>query len=105
MKLAVTAKEPSLDAAIDPRFGRCAFFVLIETDGMKVQGIQNPYVTASGAAGTRSAQLLIDNEVECLLTGRCGPNAQEALAAAGIEVVTDCHGSVADAVAAYRSGQ
>lgn len=105
MKLAVTAKEPSLDAAVDPRFGRCAFFVLVETDGMTVQGVENPYVTAAGAAGTRSAQLLVEYDVKCLLTGRCGPNAEEALAAAGIEVVTDCHGSVADAVAAFQSGR
>ena len=35
MKVAVTASGPSLDAQVDPRFGRCAYFVFVESDDMK----------------------------------------------------------------------
>jgi len=104
MKLCISAQGKSLDATVDPRFGRCAYFVFVETEGMTTESIENPFASAPGAAGTRSAQLLADRNVRCLLTGRCGPNAQQALAAAGIEVVTECQGTVAQAIAAFQSG-
>jgi len=38
------------------------------------------------------------------LTGHCGPNAFDVLAAAGIKVFTNVTGSVREAVAAYQTG-
>ena len=58
MKIAVTATEPSLDGAVDPRFGRCPYFVIVETDDLVFEAVDNPNVTLGGGAGIQSAQFM-----------------------------------------------
>lgn len=104
MKLAVTATEPSLDAPVDPRFGRCAYFVLVETTNMSFEPMRND-TTAPGGAGIQSAQALAHCGVAAVLTGSCGPNAHQTLTAAGIDVVVGCDGTVREAVERFKAGQ
>ena len=79
MKIAVSADSPSMEAAIDPRFGRCAYFLFIETDDMSFEAIENTNAGLSNAAGIQSAQLVAEKGAGYILTGRCGPNSQQAL--------------------------
>ncbi|MBN1946905.1 MAG: NifB/NifX family molybdenum-iron cluster-binding protein [Bradymonadales bacterium] len=105
MKVAVTATGPSLDAAMDPRFGRCAYFVVVEIDDMSFEAIDNDASMLGGGAGIQSARLMAQKGVKAVLTGNCGPNAHQTLGAAGIEVVIGCSGTVAETVERYKSGQ
>ena len=98
MRIAVTAAGGTLGSAVDPRFGRCAYFVLVETAGQSTRAVANRHRSADGGAGAACAQLMIDMKVDVLLTGRCGPTAQAVLTAAGIEAVTARGGTVAGAV-------
>ena len=104
MKIAVTAKGKNLDDHVDPRFGRCAYFVVVETDDMSIQAFGNENSTAGGGAGIQSAQLMADNDVKAVLTGNCGPNAYQTLEAADIEVIVGVSGTVREAVEQYKSG-
>jgi predicted Fe-Mo cluster-binding NifX family protein len=104
MKVAVTAVEPSQDAILDPRFGRAAYFVVVDTDDMSFEVIDNANLSLGGGAGIQSAQLMAKKEVKVVLTGSCGPNAHQTLSAAGIEVVVGCNGTVAEAVERFKSG-
>jgi predicted Fe-Mo cluster-binding NifX family protein len=104
MKVAVTSGEPSLDAAVDPRFGRCACFLIVETDDLTFEAVENPNVSLGGGAGIQSAQLMSEKGVAFVLTGNCGPNAFRTLAAAGVEVITGCSGTVREVVAEFRAG-
>jgi len=36
MKVAVSATGPTLDAEVDPRFGRCPYFGIIDPDTMRL---------------------------------------------------------------------
>jgi len=103
MKVAVTAGEPSLDAAVDPRFGRCACFLIVETDDLTFEAVENPNVMLGGGAGIQSAQLMSEKGVTFVLTGNCGPNAYRTLAAAGIEIITGCSGPVREVVAQFQA--
>jgi len=104
MKVAVTTGEPSLDAAVDPRFGRCACFLIVETDDLTFEAVENPNVMLGGGAGIQSAQLMSEKGVRFVLTGNCGPNAYRTLSAAGIPVITGCSGPVRDVVAEFQAG-
>lgn len=117
MRIAATAAGTTLDAAFDPKFGRCRYFLFIETDDtaetsdvtdtsdLSVESVENPHRTSSGGTGTRCVQLMVDRQVTTVLTGEAGPNARRALEAAGITVVTGCTGSIAQAVADIRAAQ
>ena len=105
MRIAVTATKPSLEAALDPRFGRCPCFVLVETDDMSFEAISNANMSLGGGAGIQSAQLMAEKGVKAVLTGNCGPNAHQTLTAAGIDVIVGCSGTVSEAVERFKSGQ
>ncbi|NOZ20161.1 MAG: dinitrogenase iron-molybdenum cofactor biosynthesis protein [Planctomycetes bacterium] len=104
MKIAVTATEPNLDAQIDPRFGRCRSFLIVELDDMSFEAVENPNIAVGGGAGIQSAKLVADKGAKVVLTGNCGPNAFSALEAAGIEVVVGMTGAVKEAIEAYKGG-
>jgi predicted Fe-Mo cluster-binding NifX family protein len=104
MKVAVTSKGTTLDAPVDPRFGRCAHFVVVETDDMSWAAVANTQATASGGAGIQAAQTVAEADAEVVLTGDCGPNAFRTLHAAGIRVGVGASGSVRDAIEAYKAG-
>jgi predicted Fe-Mo cluster-binding NifX family protein len=105
MKVAVSATQPGLDAEIDPRFGRCQYFIIVEPDTMQSEVVENSSAMATGGAGISAAQMIAGRGVEAVLTGNCGPNAYQVLSAAGIRVITGVSGKVREAVQSYKSGQ
>jgi len=105
MKIAVSATEPGLDAQVEPRFGRCPYFVIADPDNMQFAAPENSSALAAGGAGISAAQMISGTGVAAVLTGNCGPNAYRVLAAAGIQVVTGVSGKVRDAIQAYQSGR
>ena len=64
----------------------------------------NGSASAGGGAGIAAAQQLAAQQPEAVLTGHCGPNAFEVLAAAGIKVFTNITGSVREAIESYKTG-
>lgn len=104
MKVAVTSRGSTLDDQVDPRFGRCANFVIIETDDMSFEAVSNSNAAAGGGAGIQSAQLVADKGAKTVLTGNCGPNAYRTLEAAGIEVIVGATGTVRETVEAHKAG-
>jgi len=105
MKLAVTTRGQTLDDPVDPRFGRCAFFVIVDDETMRAEAIQNSSSAAGGGAGIQAGQLMADHGVNVVLTGNCGPNAFQTLQAADIDVVTGATGTVREAIASYQAGE
>jgi len=105
MKIAISATGPSLDAEVDPRFGRCQYFIIVDTETMQFEAVENSSAMASGGAGISAAQMVAGKGVEAVLTGNCGPNAYQVLSPAGIKVITGVSGKVQDAVQAYQAGK
>src|SRR4030042_1746729 len=105
MKIAITSNGPALDAGIDPRFGRCQYFIIVDPETMQFEALEHSGAMAGGGAGISTAQMIAGKGVEVVLTGNCGPNAYEVLSAAGIKVVTGVAGKVQDAIQGYKSGK
>jgi len=105
MKIAVSANSPDLNADVDPRFGRCQYFIIVDPDTLDFEVITNSGGMGSGGAGIATAQLIAGKGLEAVLTGNCGPNAYQVLSTAGIKVVTGVSGKVKDAIQSYKSGR
>ncbi len=101
MKVVVTAAGGDLDAKVDPRFGRAPYFLVVETDDMSFEAVENAAADASGGAGIQAAQTVAGAGAKAVLTGNCGPNAHRTLQAAGIAVVVGVAGTVRKAVERY----
>lgn len=105
MKIAVTATGPTLDDTVEPRFGRCPYFLIIEPDSLEIEPVSNPNISRQGGAGIQSAQLMAERGVSVVLTGNCGPNAFRTFGAAGIKVITGVAGSARQAVERFKAGE
>jgi len=101
MIVAVTAQEGRIDSPVDSRFGRAPFFMIANSDTMEVYAYDNTDgVNAGNGAGTSAAQLMAEQKVEVLYTGKVGPKAAEALENAGIKVVEEASGTVEEVLSA-----
>ena len=105
MKVAVSAAAASLDAAVDPRFGRCPYFLVVETETMQFEALQNTSMYAPSGAGIQAAQTVAGKGAGVVLTGSLGPNAYQALSAAGVKMITGVTGTVREAVESYKKGE
>jgi len=104
MKIAVTSTGPTLNDSVEARFGRCAYFLIVDTDTMRCEPIENPNIALGGGAGIQSAQLMSEKGVTAVLTGNCGPNAFNVFGQAGIQVIVGVSGPVRNAVEQFESG-
>ena len=104
MKIAISSSGNNLDAALDPRFGRCAYFLIIDPADMRVEVFDNQSTAQSSGAGIQAAQFLADKNVSAVITGHVGPNAVQTLAAAGIDIFAEQQGTIEEVVNRYRSG-
>jgi len=105
MKIAVSATGGSISAKVDERFGRCAYFVIVDSDTMKFSAFGNPASELSAGIETATMRELAKYKVEVLLTDRVGGNTRKALDAAGIKIVSGSVGTVREAVEKYLKSQ
>ncbi len=79
MKIAISATDNTLDASVDSRFGRCAWFLVVDSETMEYEAIKNENADAASGAGTSCAQLVLEKGANTVISGRVGPNAHEVL--------------------------
>ena len=105
MKVAISAVGADLDAKVDPRFGRCRYFIIVDSDTLEFDVIENPNIGLMSRAGIQSGQMMADRGVQVILTGNIGPNAFQTLSAADVQVITGVNGTVREAIHKLNSDQ
>ncbi len=105
MKIAISSSGQDLAAQLDPRFGRCRYFLIIETDTMSFEVFDNDNAALGGGAGIQSAQFIAAKGAKALITGHCGPNGMQSLSAAGVQVFVGQAGTVQGLVDKFKNGQ
>ena len=104
MKIAVSSSGKDLDSQVDPRFGRCAYFVIVETDNMSFEAFDNENIALGGGAGIQSAQFVASKGAGAVITGNCGPNAVQTLSASRVKVFVGQSGTVREVIERYMRG-
>ena len=105
MKIVITSTGKDLNSELDRRFGRCAYFLLVDTETNNVEAMDNSAAAAGGGAGIAAAQLIINKGINALITGNVGPNAFQALSAAGIEVYGGAEGRASEVLERFKKGE
>ncbi|MGC9073742.1 MAG: NifB/NifX family molybdenum-iron cluster-binding protein [Caldisericum sp.] len=105
MIVAITSSGNTLDSIVDPRFGRCPYFIIVDTDTMQFKVIENSGMGRQGGAGVNAAQLLVDEGVQVLISGNVGPNAEQALKSGGIRIITGVSGTVKEVIEKLKRGE
>ena len=105
MKIAVSSNGNDLNAQVSPVFGRCPYYLFVDTESMEFEAVANPAISAPGGAGIQAAQFVANQGAKAVLTGNVGPNAFNVLQAAGVQVFTVAGGTVKEAVEAHKEGR
>lgn len=105
MRVVVTSVGDTLDAEVSPVFGRCRYFVFVDTETMQYDALANPARDASGGAGIQAAQHVIQRDPEAVVSGNVGPNAMQVLSAAELPVYVASGSTVRQAVEELRKGR
>lgn len=105
MKIAITSQGDDLNAPVDTRFGRCAYFIIIDPETESFEAVSNPAVDAMGGAGPQAAQTIADKGAQVVITGNVGPNAFQTLKAANIKIYQGASGTVKETLAKYKAGE
>lgn len=105
MKIAVTVERPDLDAPVDPRFGRAPYFLMVDSDTMAWEAVENKQsLDLAQGAGIQAAQNLLARSPGVVLTGNCGPKAFRVLQAGAVEVCVGVRGTAREVVEGYLAG-
>lgn len=107
LKIAISAEGPTLDDAVDPKFGRAGGFVIFDTESGEHTYVNNGEAqTQAQGAGLKAAELVAAQGANVVLSGYVGPKAFTALQAAGIRVVQDMDNrTVRQALEAFKDGK
>lgn len=105
MRVVITCEGESLEDRIDPRFGRCRTFLLVDTETLETTPIPNEGAMLGGGAGVQAAQLASQQGAEAIITGQLGPNAARTLEAAGIPIYIGATGTALEALEAFKGGR
>jgi len=105
-KIAISSEAPSMDALVDPRFGRAAGFVVIDPYTMAFEYVDNGAAQTMGrGAGIQAAETVAQTGAKTVLTGYVGPKAFQALSATGIQVGQNLENiTVRQAVERFKAG-
>jgi predicted Fe-Mo cluster-binding NifX family protein len=105
MKVAVSSQGEDLEAPVEPRFGRCKYFVVVDPKSWDFQAYLNEGAISGGGAGILAAQNVAKMGVKSVITGHVGPNAYQTLSASGIDILIGAYGKVKDMVELYNRGK
>lgn len=105
VKIAVTSTGGSMDALVSEQFGRCPYFLIVDSETMKFEAVSNLGEQMQSGAGPKAAELIINKGAEVLITGRVGDKAEHVLNKGGIKIADGFKGNVKvkDAVINYLS--
>ena len=105
MKIAVASKGKILSSRVDDRFGRCPYFLIVDTTSRVTETIENPGQSEKNAAGIRACQILIAEDIDAVVVKNIGHNALVTLTGAGMDVYTVASGTVSAAVEQVKRGE
>ncbi len=91
MKIAVASEGPDENADVCPTAGRAPWYLIFE-DKKLVKSMRNPFARGSGGAGFGVAQMLANEGVTKVISGKFGQNMIQAMQEKGMEY-TEIKGS------------
>ncbi len=105
MKICIAATGPDLDSLADQVFGRCAYFLIIDSETQEFKAITNEAKKAKRGAGIAAAQTVADSGAKLIICGNIGPNAQMVLKQSGIKVIFGASGTVKEILNRFKKGE
>ena len=98
MRIAIASTGKTLESKVDRRFGRAAYFIIVDTETMDFSTFENDRIAAKEEAGIGAARAVAGAGVRSVLAGNCGTKAERILRDAGVRLYTGIKGTVLEAI-------
>lgn len=106
MRIAISSTGKKLNSNLDPRFGRAAYFIILDAETMAFEAVENKQnLNLAQGAGIQAGKAIADHHVDALITGHCGPKAFRVLQNAGVKIMTGADGKVRDVIDQFKKGR
>lgn len=105
MKIGIPVEDKSMESNVCQSFGRTPYFLIYDTDTEESVFLDNSAVASQGGAGIKAAQRIVDNQVNALITPRCGENAAQVIKGADIHIYKAMNDSINDNIKALKDGK
>ncbi len=106
MKVAISSQDKRRNSPLELWFGRAAYYLIVDTDSMTFDAIENPNAGDSADIDEiNAARLVIGSGAQAVLTGNCGYEVRRMFADAGVKLFQVSPGTVADTVEQFKAGK
>ena len=78
MKIAISSTGENLESEIDAKFGRCPYLLIVEIEDKEIKNfkaIKNIAAGQRGGAGITSAEIVVKEKADAVITANLGPRA------------------------------
>lgn len=97
MKIVLTAKDADINSEITNLFNETNYFIIVDSkEPKKFSFVTNPHKKSISGSEIFGAHLIVSQDVQAIVTGRCYPNAFRIFREAGIDVYENVRGTVSD---------
>jgi len=106
MKIAIASSDKTLDSLVDARFGRCPYFLIVDSETEEFKLLKNTAGKTFRGAGISAAQMIVDKKIGVVIAGNFGPNAVNVLNSSRIKIFAGIFGITAkEALKQYKAGE
>ncbi len=103
MKIAIASSGQNLDSLVDLRFGRCPYFLIVDSKTEEFEVMENSAGQAFRGAGISAAQVVANKGVKAVIAGNFGPKAVSVLSASGIKILSAVNTTIREALEKYKT--
>lgn len=86
MRVGISATGEDLNAQVDSRFGRCPWFLVVDSESLEFNAFKNRHAQEGMGAGMAAAKDLVDEQIDVVISGQVGPKAYAVLKAVDIDI-------------------
>lgn len=105
MKIAISSQGKENNSLMDSRFGRCKYFCIYDTEDNSLKTIENNAVNSNSGAGITAANLVLKENIDAVVTGNIGPNANEVLKKSNIKIFISDIKNISDIIDDYKENK
>ncbi|MBN2259077.1 MAG: NifB/NifX family molybdenum-iron cluster-binding protein [Clostridiales bacterium] len=105
MKILISAAGDNKEALVDQRFGRAEYYVIYNDETHEYSAIENVGKFENSGAGVKASQFVIEQGVDCIITGSLGPKSFSIMQDAGIKGYKNIEGTVEEVIKAFKNNE
>jgi predicted Fe-Mo cluster-binding NifX family protein len=104
MKVIISSTGKDLESDIDVRFGRCRYFLIVDTKTNKFKAIENTAQAQAGGAGITAAQIVANENPDAIISANLGPRSFQVFQQLNIKIY-QAEGKIKKAIKDLKQGK